>query len=195
MQKEATANYEWVAKNARRKVILLSFNRPMIKSEIEEKVASFIGVKGRVSVKLKDFIDRKLIVSSNQAIREGRIYSLSDTGRDIAREVAKSGNFHWQYSEPVLDWQLYGSIVCGRRKRKILQDIVEKGRITTILKHYHIKAELLRDTPRSYRYKILNEYLKSGLVQKLIEKGVPVYVPTEKAKELYSLIFRNQVYT
>ncbi|MCB4792179.1 MAG: hypothetical protein LHV68_09855 [Elusimicrobia bacterium] len=163
----------------------------MIKSEIEEKVSSFIGIKGRASVKLKEFIDRGLIVFSNQAVREGRIYSLSETGRGIALEVAESGNFHWQYSEPVLDWRLYGSIVCGRRKRKILHDIVEKGRITTILKHYHIKAELLRDTPRSYRYKILNDFLKSGVVQKIIEKGVPVYVPTEKARELYSLIFAN----
>lgn len=181
-------NYQWVLNNPRRKALFLSFTRPMTKSEIESRVSALTDVNCKGSIKLKEYIGRNLITFINPGIREGRVYSLSETGRQIAESIAEKNKFKWHFDEPVIDWNLYGSVVCGRRKRQLLQDIVGKGRITTLSNRYRAGIETIKGTGRSYKYEVLNDFLKTGLVKKVLERGVPLYLPTEKAKKIFSVI-------
>ncbi|MFH1367947.1 MAG: hypothetical protein ABII64_02345 [Elusimicrobiota bacterium] len=179
-------SYEWVLGNARRKAFLLSFDRPMIKSEINAKSAAFTSINS--NIRLGEFLKRNLVICLTPLIKEGRVYGLSEEGKSIAKRLSEPLHIKYDYSEPDIDWGLYGKIACGKRKRAILGDIVEKGRITTISNRYRARAETIKGTPRSYKYRIIGEFLKSALVRKVIENSAPVYVPTEKAKRIKELL-------
>jgi DNA-binding PadR family transcriptional regulator len=189
MQKAVLNGVFWASKSSKRRLILLSLNQPMTKTEIERKLSATIGVHERKNFMIKEFIDMGLLRVVSSGRREGRVYSLTDAGKELAGIISRLENIPWHYSEPDIDWNLYGSLVCGRRKLKVLGDIVKKGRVTTVREKYRVRVnECLKDMPRSYKYKVLDEFLKSGLVQKVVEKGVPIYTPTEKGRNMIALI-------
>jgi len=189
MKKRCSENYAWL-KNSRRKIaILLSINRPMTKTEIENKVRNDLSLSEKSNIRLKGFILRKLIFCLNPDSREGRVYGLTDEGHVLAVRVSKEKGISWNYSNPDIDWNIFGWIACGKRRRKKLKDIVSSGKaITSKPTPEHKSSELIKDTPRSYKYRLLVEFCKKGLLSKSVEKGISIYKPTEKAVLMAELL-------
>ena len=79
--------YSFVVRSERRKSIILSLEKPKTPTEIAKEIKASTP---HVSRSLKEFVEKGLVRCLTPKAKVGRVYELTEKGKEIREEVVKS---------------------------------------------------------------------------------------------------------
>lgn len=176
----------WICKSGKRINVLLCMRKPAIKTDVEKKFNSISLTRYKLKLKMADFVRHGLTYCINPRAKEGRVYCLTNRGINIARGIAREKSIPWNYSVPeIRNWSTYGWVACGNRRKNLLFEMMKKVKATTVNPTGRIKAEkIICETPRSYKYNLIKDFLKKGLLKKETVSGITIYSLRRKGKRI-----------
>jgi predicted transcriptional regulator len=169
--------------NERQKGAIEVMSKPKTPSEITEQIG--LTRANNISFTLKELLGLELIYCLNPKANVGRLYGLTKKGQKFRRRLFAESGTVISYTEPLMNWNLYGWVVCGRQKKAILKVM----KMAMPLKY--IKERAQEYNPRISRMNandVLQLFVKKGIARK-IRKGDRVLFTLTKTGEA----LRNQL--
>jgi len=125
---EKEVNLEiWLRGSRQRQAVALCIQRPMANSEIAKAARAFVPSIGRwdVSKIVRHFMERGLVYCINPEVHTGKLFWLTDYGRDIIGAA-----FHRKIAAKSdrVDWRGYSFLVAAPLRRLVLEEAMEVAR-------------------------------------------------------------------
>jgi hypothetical protein len=151
---------KWISQ-LKNKDILLAFSAPNIPARVEKELC----IK---KLKLRPFLDKKLLEPLNPKAKKGRFYILSDRARKLLK-VPKCRNMD-------KNWNLIGWLISSPRQRLAILRVMDEGKRN---------SEIIRARATQFNVRMTRVSAK-GILKELIARGL-VETEINERKRLYWL--------
>ena len=168
-----------------RRAVLLAFDRPQTPTELTERTRIKEDYVNRL---VRELRKRGLIECLNNNEISGRIYRLTPKGRRLRIVFCKGLENYKPYKEPDrdFDWTAYSKVMRGKQRKAIflVMDTAWRTREGIRRKALEINKNIWR--PNSYE--VINDLLKTRLIETVQENNKIYYRLTEMGTKLKELI-------
>ncbi len=147
--------------------ILLSFCVPRTPRQVEKQ----LGVR---KLKMKPFLEKRLLKSLTPGARKGRLYMLTDKARRLIELPSAK-------AEKNKDWDSIGWVMASPKQRLIVLEVMDLGKRTS----EEIRERASRSNPHLTRIStkaILKELVGQGLIETELNKRKRYYWMSEKGR-------------
>lgn len=181
----------------KQKKLILCFYKPMSPSELS-KLCAF--EKNYISYCLRALSKDKLVYCLLPNAKTGRIYGLTEKGKELRKELILSresvDRFPNEYLIPNrINWNLYSWVLAGKGRREYLNLMNGFSRIKDgTFKASHIftkfRYEGIKSTPRTEVYRAIEEFHKKNILSKIkVGKRNLRYKLTPTGRTIGDLLF------
>ncbi|MFH1644852.1 MAG: hypothetical protein ABIB11_00365 [Candidatus Omnitrophota bacterium] len=165
--------------------------RFLYKPRFPAEIVRLLGLskKNSVSYILSDFVESGIAVCLNPASRTGRLYSLTDKGREALRTLLREENKEVIFTDiPIELIPLYSEIVSSRRKSAILKGLNEIPRPPQEIRFSAKRYD--NDITRVGAYHLLNWFCEKGVALSCRKNKKLAYRLSDKGKLLKEILVK-----
>lgn len=161
------------------------------KSKIPTELAQETGTKWwHVSRILKRLEKRGLVRCLNPKARVGKLFGITEIGREIRRILQEEKGEFYFYNEPSdLDYKLYGEIIAGIRKKAFIKAMDGIWRTRGDIRKRAV--DFNKNIWRPHAYNVLDYFIQIGIAESTVEKKEILFRLNEKGQRLREQVMRG----
>ncbi len=175
---------EWVKRSQRRTVVMKAMTKPKTISEIREENLKGVGSLSNTTELIQELVREGLVVCLNEKEQVGRLYGLTEKGKEIQEKLLGSESVYHELTPGILTDYIW--LMRGKHRRAVIR--VMDNRKTPSQIHRDVVKSCENLPATSIHYVKLSLNSTSDTLRGFREKGIAVCTNSERrVGRLYEL--------